>query len=42
MHDELRKQKSNDNAIQQRIAFIIDETMMIDRMSRIRKLQSCS
>ena len=51
MHDELRKQKATtkrsvqllcNGCEQERLAFIIDETMMIDRMSRIRNLQSCS
>ena len=50
MHDELRKEKATTkqfvqllcNGCEQRLAFIIDETMMMDRMSRIRKLQSCS
>jgi hypothetical protein len=48
MHDELRKQKATTkrsdqllctgicNGSEQRLAFTIDETMMIDRMSRIR------
>jgi hypothetical protein len=43
MHDELQKQKATTkqsdqllcicNGCEQRLAFIIDETMMIDRMS---------